>query len=119
MPSQRKLTLHQQAVLIHVLLVFPDQHVDICFDPSGCDARAYALNFLTIFKAIGWTVDAPSARTVGPALAFVVTGQGTLPPSAEALRDALRIYEIEVATLCDTACESTSADFVLAIGPQA
>jgi hypothetical protein len=118
MPSQRKLTLHQQAVLIHVLLVFPDQHVDICFDPSGCDARAYALNFLTIFKAIGWTVDAPSARTVGPALAFVVTG-GTLPPSAEALRDALRIYEIEVATLCDTACESTSADFVLAIGPQA
>jgi hypothetical protein len=49
--------------------------------------------------------------------------QGTLPPSAEALRDALRdalrIYEIEVATLCDTACESTSADFVLAIGPAA
>ena len=118
MPTQRKLTLHQQAVLIQVLLVFPEQHVDVSYDPAASDALAYALNFLTIFKAIGWTVDAPSARTVGPALAFVVTG-GTLPPSAEALRDALRIYEIEVAILCDPARESTSVDFVLAIGPAA
>lgn len=119
MHTPRKLTLHQQAVLIQVLLVFPDQHVDICHDPSASDTLSYALNFLTIFKAIGWTVDAPSENTVRPPLAFVVSGKGVLPPSAEALRDALRIYEIEVVTLRDHARESTAADFVLAIGPQA
>jgi hypothetical protein len=72
----RKLTLHQQSVLIQVLLVFPDQRVDICYDSSASDALAYALNFLTIFKAIGWTVHAPSEGTVRPCLAFVVSEQG-------------------------------------------
>jgi hypothetical protein len=42
-----------------------------------------------------------------------------LPPSAEAFRDALRVYEIDVATLRGAARETTSADFVLSIGREA
>ena len=119
MLTPRKLTLHQQAVLIQVLLVFPGQHVDVCYDPAASDALAYAQNFFAIFKVIGWTVHAPSARAVRPGLSFVVIGQDMLPPSAEALRDALGIYGIEVATGCDPGRETTSADFVLAIGSEA
>lgn len=120
--TPRKLTTHQKAVLIQVLLVFPEQKVNVCYYPSASDALGYAQDFLTVFKSIGWKVNdvAPSeylgSQTTG--LAFVVSGQGSLPPSAEALRDALRIYGIEVTTFCDPNCNMRSGGFILAIGPQ-
>jgi hypothetical protein len=122
-PTPRKLTTHQKAVLIQVLLAFPDQRVRVCYHPSTSDALRYASDFLTVFKVIGWRVDqsAPSATlsTQSPGLSLVVSEQGKLPPSAEALRDALRIYDIEVATFCEPACNMESGSFILAIGPEA
>ena len=100
--------------------MFPDQHVDVCYAPLAFDALGYAQDFLTIFKVIGWKVHAPSeSLIVQPGLAFLAGEQGVLPPSAEALRDTLRIYGIEVATVCDPSREMKSADFVLAIGSEA
>ena len=122
-PTPRKLTTHQKAVLIQVLLAFPEQQVRVCYHPSARDALRYASDFLTIFKVIGWKVDegAPSGTLSGhsPGVSLVVSEQGKLPPSAEALRDALRIYDIEVATFCDPACNMESGSFILAIGPEA
>jgi hypothetical protein len=121
-PTPRKLTTLQKAVLIQVLREFPDQQVGVCCS-STSDALGYAQDFLTIFKVIGWKVDdgAPSEAVNGPStgLAFVVSGRGSLPPSAEALRDALRIYGIDVATFCDPACNTKPGGFILAIGPPA
>jgi hypothetical protein len=122
-PTPRKLTTHQKAVLIQVLLAFPDQQVRVCYHPSASDALGYASDFLTVFKVIGWEVDdgGPLEALSGqsPGLSLVVSEQGKLPPSAEALRDALRIYDIEVATFCDPACNMESGSFILAIGPEA
>jgi len=122
-PIPRKLTTHQKAVLIQVLLAFPEQEVGVYYCASASDALAYAQDFLTVFKAIGWKVNegAPS-ESLGDeftGLTFVATGQDSLPPVAEALRDALRIYEIEVATFCDPACNMRSGGFILSVGPQA
>ena len=120
--TPRRLTTHQQAVLIHVLITFPDQQVGIRYSPSTSDALGYAEDFLTIFKAIGWTVDggAPSETLEREAtgLALVVREEGSLPPSAEAFRDALRIYGIEAATFCDPSCPMSPGGFILAVGPQ-
>lgn len=120
-PTPRKLTTLQKAVLIQVLRGFPDQQVGVCYYPTASDALGYAQDFLTIFKVIGWKVNdgAPSEACQSTGLAFVVSGQGSLPPSAEALRDALRIYGIEVATFCDPACDAKPGGFILAIGPAA
>jgi hypothetical protein len=121
-PTPRRLTTHQQAVLIQVLLTFPDQQVDVCFSPSASDALTYAQDFLTIFKAIGWNVTGPESadlldgRTAG--LALVVRDASRLPACAEALRDALRIYGIEVKTFCHEAREIGLGGFVLAVGSQ-
>jgi hypothetical protein len=118
--TSRKLTTHQKAVLIQVLLTFPDQQVGVCYSPTATDALAYVQDFLTIFKTIGLTVsDAEPAdiltdQSVG--LALIVSRGGSLPPSAQALRDALRIYGIEVETSCDSARNIASGSFVLAIG---
>jgi hypothetical protein len=116
----RKLTTHQKAVLIHVLLTFPGQHVGVCYSPTATDAFAYAQDFLRIFKTIGWTVnDAEPAEIVSgqsAGLALIVSRAGSLPPSAEALRDTLRIYAIEVETICDSARDIASGSFLLAIG---
>ena len=51
----RKLTTHQQAVLIQVLLAFPEQRVGVehC---DWADAPSYARDFLTIFNAVRWDV---------------------------------------------------------------
>jgi hypothetical protein len=118
--APRKLTTYQKAVLIRVLLAFPDQQVCVCYAPTATDALAFAQDFLTIFKAVGWTVnDAPSAEIVtdqSAGLALVVNGRGSLPPSAQALRDALRIYGIEVETLCDSDRYIASGSFLLAVG---
>jgi hypothetical protein len=121
-PTPRRLTTHQKAVLIQVLLSFPDQHVGVCYDPSASDALDFAQDFLTIFKVIGWKVneDAPSEtmRCRSTGLAFVLAGAGDLPPSAEALRDALRIYGIEVVTICDPARNMGSGGFILSVGSE-
>lgn len=121
-PTPRKLTTHQKAVLIQVLLAFPEQRVRVCCSPLASDALAYGQDFLTIFRAIGWesagpeSADFANGRQAG--LAFVVSTEGSLPASAEALRDALRIYGIEVETFCNPARSIASGSFVLAVGPQ-
>jgi hypothetical protein len=122
-PTPRKLTTLQKAVLIQVLRAFPDQEVGVCYHPSANDSLGYAQDFLTVFKAIGWNVsegapfEAVNSRSTG--LVFVVSEQSKLPPSAEALRDALRIYEIEVGTFCDSTCNTKPGGFTLAVGPPA
>jgi hypothetical protein len=119
-PSARRLTTHQKAVLIQVLLTFPEQQVRVCYDPAAGDTRDYAQDFLTIFKVIGWDVSegVPAATWNGQFddLAIVVSAFGSLPPGAEGLRDALRIYGIEVATICDTVCAMKAGGFILAFG---
>jgi hypothetical protein len=119
-PTPRRLTTHQKAVLIQVLLSFPDQHVGVCYDPSASDALEFAQDFLTIFKVVGWNVNegAPSETLDGQCtgLTLVVGVQNNLPPGSEALRDALRIYSIEVTMLCDPTCNINSGGFILSIG---
>jgi hypothetical protein len=116
----RKLTTHQQAVLIQVLLAFPEQRVAIQTSPSDGDAAAYAQNFMAIFKACGWNVEDTGCAPVDGArsheLAIVVGENHGMPPGAEALRDALRIYQIEVGTACEPAAKISSGAFVLRIG---
>jgi hypothetical protein len=119
-PSARRLTTHQKAVLIQVLLTFPEQQVRVCYDPAASNKSDYAQDFLTIFKVIGWDVsEGTLAETWNgqfAGLGIVVSGLDSLPPGAEALRDALRIYGIEVATLCDLACGMHADGFILAVG---
>ena len=119
----RKLTTHQKAVLIQVLLTFPDQTVGISFSSPADDALAYAQDFLAIFKAIGWRVTEPEAREIpggsSAGLALVFSKAGNLPPAAEALRDALRIYEIDAEILCDPTGDIAAGSFVLAVGTPA
>ena len=122
-PTPRKLTTDQKAVLIQVLRTFPNQEVGVYYHPAASDAFSYAQDFVNVFKAIGWTVNdggpsgALNAQSMG--LAFLVSVQDSLPPGAEALRDSLRIYGIEVSTLCDPTCNIGPSAFILAIGPQA
>src|SRR5271156_1172073 len=61
-PTPRKLTTHQKAVLIQVLLAFPDQQVGVCCHPLATDVLSYAKDFPTVFKVTGWNVNerAPS-----------------------------------------------------------
>jgi hypothetical protein len=122
-PIPRKLTIHQKAVLIQVLLAFPGQEVGVYYCASESDAPGYAQDFLTIFKAIGWKVNeeatSESLSDEFTGLAFVTAGRDSLPPVAEALRDALRIYEIEVGTFCDPACNVRPGGFILSVGRQA
>jgi hypothetical protein len=119
-PTPRRLTTHQKAVLIQVLLSFPDQHVGVWYDPSASDALDFAQDFLTIFKVIGWRVNegSPSQTLDGQSagLTLVISDQNNVPPGSEALRDALRIYGIEVTTLCDPTCNINSGGFILSIG---
>lgn len=119
-PSARRLTTHQKAVLIQVLLTFPEQQVRVCYDPAASDRRDYAQDFLTIFKVIGWDVSegvlAVTWNGQFDDLAIVVSALDNLPPGAEALRDALRIYQIEVARVCDPACDVKAGGFILAFG---
>ncbi len=117
--AQRKLATHQKAVLVQVLRTFPDERVSICYSPSATDGLGYAEDFLSVFKAIGWHVNGPQAADE-PIAAFsglaLLTPQTSLPPCAEALRDALRIYGIEIrAECCGSAC-ATAGSFLLRIG---
>jgi hypothetical protein len=116
--SSRRLTTHQQAVLIQVLLAFPDETVRVRYLPSATDALNYANDFSTIFKAVSWNVVPVEPAEVLPyspsGLSIVVRGEG-LPPSAEALRDALRIYGIEAQVARDQSSLCGSSNFALAV----
>jgi hypothetical protein len=114
----RRLSTHQQAVLIQVLLAFPDETVSVRYSPSANDALNYADDFSTIFKAINWTVVSAEPAEDLPyscsGLAIVMR-QEKLPPSAEALRDALRIYGIEAEVVKDNSNLCGSSNFALAV----
>lgn len=116
----RKLTTHQKTVLIQVLLVFPNQRVRIVYSPAASDGHSYAQEFLAIFKAISWDVDGPEAEELASAqsheLAIVAREPSSLPPAAEALRDALLIYKIEAAIQFDPGCKIPPGAFVLFVG---
>lgn len=116
----RKLTTHQKAVLIQVLLAFPKQRVAIEHVEAG-DAVAYARDFETIFNAVRWDVMQLSVATAGVGdgrvgLALVVPEKRKMPAGAEALRDALRIYGIEVETIFDATRDIAPDGFVLSVG---
>lgn len=114
----RRLTTHQQAVLVQVLLAFPEQRVGI--EAASSSDAAYAQNFLAIFKACGWNVDEDAPRTLSEiqtaALAIVVGKNQRLPPGAEALRDALRIYQVEVEIVREAGAKIDAGEFILRIG---
>jgi hypothetical protein len=120
-PGARKLSTHQQAVLIQILLNFPDEPVGVCCLTSAngaSEAAAYAEDFLTVFKAINWTVDrvekAESLPQASSGLA-IIAKETPPPPSAEALRDGLRIYEIEAEIVEDRENLCGDRKFVLAV----
>jgi hypothetical protein len=116
----RRLSTHQKAVLIQVLLAFPEQHVGIWSSPTADDAGAYAEDFATVFKAIGWSVS-PSDMTQVldvrfSGLALVSSAESGLSGCGEALRDALRIYQLELATLTGSSGLVPREGFVFAVG---
>jgi hypothetical protein len=114
----RKLTTHQQAVLIQVLLTFPDEPVGVLYAPAAEDARNYAEDFLTIFKAINWSVsdlETSDRLPVVPGQLAILVNEDQVPPSAEALRDALRIYGIELEIIRDPADLCAGRNFVLLV----
>ncbi len=117
--SARKLTTHQKAVLIQVLRVFPEQEVCVCYRPDVGDSRAYAQDFLTVFKAVGWEAGdvepAPDGVRDANGLALLVSEEEKIPHAALALRDALLIYHIEADFLCDPGSVK-SGSFALVIG---
>lgn len=117
--NSRKLTTHQKAVLIQVLRTFPDEHVEIRYAPGAADAFVYAQDFLSIFKAIGWDVRGPEAEAPagGHATGIAIfVPDGKLPRCAEALRDALRIYDIEAKLQNDVERKPAANSFVFWIG---
>ena len=116
--SPRRLTTHQQAVLIQVLLAFPDETVSVRYWPPASDALNYANDFSTIFKAVNWNVATAEPAEVLPHSSSgltIVVREETLPPSAEALRDALRIYGIEAQVARDESNLCGSSNFALAV----
>lgn len=118
--NRRKLTTHQKAVLIQVLRAFPDERVSVWYSPSASDGHVYAQDFVSVFKAIGWEVNGPEpteGRTEASALALVVNA-AELPPCAEAFRDALRIYGIELETRSAEARNEGGNGFLLLVGQE-
>ena len=114
----RRLTTHQQAVLIQVLLAFPDEAVSLRYWPPASDALNYADDFSTIFKAVNWTVVSAEPAEDLPHSSSgltIVVREEKLPPSAEALRDALRIYGIETQVARDESNLCGSSNFALVV----
>jgi hypothetical protein len=114
----RRLTTHQKAVLIQVLLAFPEETVAVRYLASASDALSYADDFSTIFKAVNWTVVCAEPAEDLPHCSSgltIVVREEKLPPSAEALRDALRIYGIEVQVARDESSLCGSSNFALAV----
>jgi hypothetical protein len=116
--SPRRLTTHQKAVLIQVLLAFPEETVAVRYLSSASDALNYADDFSTIFKAVNWTVASAEPAEDLPQCSSgltIVVREEKLPPSAEALRDALRIYGIEVEITRDRSNLCVASNFALAV----
>ncbi|MDQ1406750.1 MAG: hypothetical protein QOG55_2379 [Acidobacteriaceae bacterium] len=116
--SPRRLTTHQKAVLIQVLLAFPEETVAVRYLTSASDALNYADDFSTIFKAVNWTVvSAEPAEDLAHCFSglTIVVREEKLPPSAEALRDALRIYGIEAEVARDRSNLCGASNFALAV----
>ena len=117
--ASRRLTTHQQAVLIQVLLAFPEQRASIEHASTG-DAAAYAQDFLTIFNAVRWNVVelgvANGSAANGSGLAIIVGKNQKAPAGAEALRDVLRIYGIDVGTGFDSSREILPDEFIFSVG---
>ena len=115
--NARKLTTHQEAVLIQVLRTFPNERVEIRYAPDADDTLSYAENFLAVFKAILWDVEGPLADPSAPVGLTLVAGASCgLPPCAEALQDALRIYAIDTRVQQNDGRAATSVSFTLIIG---
>jgi hypothetical protein len=115
----RKLTTHQKAVLIQVLRTFPDERVEIRHAPDADDALPYAQDFLAVFKAILWDVEGPQPDPNAPVGLTLIPGAGSgLPPCAEALRDALRIYAIETQVRQKDGRDAKPLSFMLIVGPR-
>jgi hypothetical protein len=117
--TPRKLTTHQKAVLIQALTMFPEQQAGILYSPTSPDAQAHAQEFLTIFKALGWTVSDPQpteiAATQSAKLALIVSREATPPPAAEALRDTLQIFGMNAEVSPDSTNKIPPGSFILAI----
>ena len=112
--NARKLTTYQKAVLIQILRSFPNERVEIRYSADSDDALSYAQDFLSIFKAIGWDVNGPQAEPGALAgLTIHAGGNAGSPACVEALRDALRIYEIDVR---HENVAAISSNFILTIG---
>jgi hypothetical protein len=104
--------------LIQVLLAFPEETVGVRYLPSASDALNYAEDFSTIFKAVNWTVvpvEPAEDLPYSPSGLAIVVREEKLPPSAEALRDALRIYGIEAQVARDQSNLCGSSNFALAV----
>ena len=115
--NARKLTTHQEAVLIQVLRTFPNERVELRYALDSDDALPYAENFLAVFKAILGDVEGPHADPSAPVGLTLVSGVGSgLPPCAEALRDALRIYAIETKVKQRDARDAIPVSFTLIVG---
>jgi hypothetical protein len=116
--GSRRLSTHQKSVLIQVLLAFPDESVAVCYSPDSSDAAAYAEDFLTIFKAINWSADRCDVKQnlpASPSGLLIATPTRSLPSSAEALRDALRIYRLEAAIIPDQTALCGDKSFLFAV----
>ena len=115
--NARKLTTHQEAVLIQVLRTFPNERVELRYAPDADDALPYAENFLAVFKAILWDVEGPLPDPSASVGLTLVSGVNSgLLPCAEALRDALRIYAIETRVKQKDGRDATPVSFTLIIG---
>ena len=117
--AARRLSTHQQAVLIQVLLAFPGETVGVCSLSSAPATHGYAEDFLNIFKALNWNVDnnveVRERLPESPCGLALLVKENRIPPSAEALRDALRIYNLEAEMTPDRLDLCGSRNFVLAV----
>jgi hypothetical protein len=85
---------------------------------SASDALNYANDFLTIFKAVNWNVVPAEPTEIIPYSSSdltIVVPEENLPPSAEALCDALRIYGIEAQVARDESNSRGTSTFALAV----
>jgi hypothetical protein len=117
--SARRLSTHQKAVLIQVLLAFPDETVGVYSQSPTSATHDYAEDFLNIFKALNWNVDnnveVRERLPESPSGLALLVKENRVPPSAEALRDALRIYSLEAEITTDHQNLCGSRNFVLAV----
>lgn len=97
--------------------MFPNERVELRYALGSDDALPYAENFLAVFKAILWDVEGPHTDPSAPVGLTLVSGVSSgLPPCAEALRDALRIYAIETRVQQKDGRNAIPVSFTLIVG---